>query len=283
LRVAELIGFYMRYRRVLERERYSLALMSSHSNPHGIAFNVAARRAGIPVVLITHGMPVRPVANLSYDLAVVHCREAIDAYASGGCHMGDVLVHGRRQHLSPMPDGQLPDRVAVGIFLCKDVNEACLRALLQRLHADERVARILLRPHPFNMWAGLERWIVGCADPRIALSAGRGVFADIIASDVVLAGNSSVHIEAVVAGRPSAYVPGFDHATPDMHRFVAAGLIPSVTDDLSFDPEAMLRFYRRPEWPGILRQFANVSDSGAEVAANVASIMRRLARQQLDA
>jgi hypothetical protein len=283
LRVAELLGFYMRYRRVLVRERYSLAVMSSHSNPHGIAFNIAARSAGIPVVLITHGMPVRPVANLSFDLAIVHCHDAVGAYEDGGCQLGRVLVHGRRQHQAAMPDGPLPARIVVGIFLCKDVNESRLRTLVQRLRADERVARILVRPHPFNMWAGLARWIAECADERISLSTGRDVFQDIVASDVVLAGNSSVHIEAVLAGRPSAYVPGFDHATPDMHRLVANGLIPSIGDDLRFDPEAMLQFYRRAEWPGILQRFANVNESEAEVAANAAGVMRRLALQRLDA
>ncbi|HYX41900.1 MAG TPA: hypothetical protein VE821_09400, partial [Pyrinomonadaceae bacterium] len=64
LRVVELVGYYARYLDLFQRGRCQLALMSSHSNPHGIAFNLAARKCGVPVVLITHGMPIRPVARL---------------------------------------------------------------------------------------------------------------------------------------------------------------------------------------------------------------------------
>ena len=56
LRVVELIGYYMRYLEVFESGEFSLAVMSSHSNPHAIAFNLAARRFGVPTVMITHGM-----------------------------------------------------------------------------------------------------------------------------------------------------------------------------------------------------------------------------------
>jgi hypothetical protein len=34
-----------------------------------------------------------------------------------------------------------------------------------------------------------------------------------------------VLIDSITAGIPSAYVAGLDHSPPDLHRFVAAGLI----------------------------------------------------------
>src|SRR5207244_1380141 len=64
LRVIELIAYYSRYVELFERHRINLALTSNHSNPHGIAFAIAAQKAGVPTVLISHGMPVRPVARL---------------------------------------------------------------------------------------------------------------------------------------------------------------------------------------------------------------------------
>ena len=43
LRVIELLGYYARYLARFRGGRFHLAVMSSHSNPHGIAFNLAAR------------------------------------------------------------------------------------------------------------------------------------------------------------------------------------------------------------------------------------------------
>ena len=155
LRVVELIGYYTRYLEIFEKHRFNLAVTSNHSNPHGLALNLAARKAGMPVVLVTHGMPIRPVARLSYELAIVHCEAARQTYLEEGCRMTRVLAHGRRQCYLPMPAGRMPQNLTVGIFLCKEVNEVRLGNLVALLLSQPDVSRILIRPHPKNLWRGL--------------------------------------------------------------------------------------------------------------------------------
>lgn len=274
LRVVELLGYYTRYLALFRGGRFRLAVMSSHSNPHGIAFNLAARRCGVPVVLVTHGMPVRPVAPLSYEVAVVHCEAARQTYEAEGCRMARVLVHGRRQQHAPMPTAPLAERLAVGVFLCKDVNEGRLRDLVERLLAAPRVSRVLVRPHPKNLWRGIEGWVGLRNEPRLSLSRGVSLLQDIASSDIVLAGNSSVLAEALTAGRPAAYVPGIDHGPPDLHAFVARGLVYQYADDRGLDPNAMQRFYLRPDWPTALSLFANIDEDAATVAALTREALR---------
>src|ERR1044072_288830 len=250
--------------------------MSSHSNPHRIACNLAARRCGVPVVLVTHGMPVRPVAQLSYELALVHCEAARQTYEEEGCRMKRVLVHGRRPHHAPMPDAPLAERLAVGLFLCKDVNEERLRALFERLLADTHVSRVLVRPHPKNLWRGLNEWVMSRREPRLSLSRGNTVFQDIEASDIVLAGNSSVLAEALTAGRPAAYVPGLGHGSPHLPTFVSRGLVYQYSDERDLDPDAMQRFYLRPDWTAALRLFANIDENEATVGWRVGEALREV-------
>jgi hypothetical protein len=277
LRVIELLGYYFAYVRIFRRGGYVLAMMSSHSNPHAIAFNVAARRFGVPVVLITHGMPVRPVARMRFDLGVVHCADAQRTYAEEGCRISHVLTHGRREEFAPMPAGPSCGPASVGIFLCKDVDEEGLRSLVRGLLASPWVGAIRVRAHPFNLWRGLGPWIASLDDARVRLGAGGTIEADLVGTAVVLAGNSSVHLDAVVAGRPSAYVRGLDHGGSDLHRFVARGLVYEVDAGGSLDPEAMLAFYRRPGWLDVLRDFANIDEDRATVAARAAEAIQRLA------
>ncbi|HEX8116446.1 MAG TPA: glycosyltransferase, partial [Pyrinomonadaceae bacterium] len=267
LRAVELLGYYARYLSLFRSGRFRLAVMSSHSNPHGIAFNLAARRCGVPVVLVTHGMPVRPVAPLAYELAVVHCEAARQTYEEEGCRIGRVLVHGRREHYAPMPHGPLPGRLSVGVFLCKDVNEGRLRSLVEGLLNDSRVSCVLVRPHPKNLWRGLEEWVGSRGEPRLSLSGSGSVFEDVAASDVVLAGNSSVLAEALTAGRPAAYVRGIDHGSYDLHAFVSRGLVYEYEDERGLDTEAMRRFYQRADWPDALQLFSNVREDAESVAA----------------
>ncbi|MEK6336901.1 MAG: hypothetical protein AABM67_18405 [Acidobacteriota bacterium] len=275
LRVVELVGYYMRYLAVFTSADFDVAVMSSHSNPHGIAFNQAARKCGLPTVLITHGMPVRPVARLSFNLAVIHCEAARQTYLDGGCELGRVLIHGRLQDHQPMP-ADLAKKLVVGIFLCKDVREGNLAALIDRLVSEPRVSRIIIRPHPKNLWAWLDTWIASRNDSRISRTGGRSVLQDVAATDLVLAGNSSVLVDAVVAGRPAGYVPGLDHGSLDLHQFAASGLIFPVEEDSELDLEAMLRFYQRADWPIILGRFANVEEEELAVMNRAVDIMRAL-------
>jgi hypothetical protein len=169
---------------------------------------------------------------------------------------------------------QLPERLNVGIFLCKDVNEKRLQDLVTRLLAEPNVSSVRIRPHPKNLWVGLKDWVVRQHEPRLNLSSGAPVFDDVRSVDVVLAGNSSVLIDAITAGRPSGYVADLDHGPHDLHRFVESGLIYPLTDE--WTPDSMLRFYQRPDWLNVLRVFANIDESEETVAIKAAAMMRQL-------
>ncbi len=134
-----------------------------------------------------------------------------------------------------------------------------------------------MRPHPKNLWAGLDEWIASRNELRLRRSHGVTVFGDIEESDIVLAGNSSVLVDAVTAGRPGGYVSGLDHGPADLHEFVARGLIYPIDDEFGFDPDAMLSFYRRLDWPNVLRLFANIDQDEATVEAQVCAAIRDLA------
>ena len=278
LRVAEFLAFYSRYLEIFRQGRFRLAVTSNHSNPHGLAFNLAARKCRVPQVLITHGMPVRPVARLTYDLAIVHCDAAQRTYFEEGCRIAHVLTHGRRQHYRPMPS-KPSGQVVLGIFLCKEVNETCLKTLVARLLDCSDVSTILIRPHPKNLWIGFNEWIATQDQFRVCLGNGATVSQDIESVDIALAGNSSVLIDALTAGRPSAYVIGLDHGPPDLHRFAESGLVYILPDVFNgeWNFAAMLAFYQQPDWVNILRHFANIEEEETAVLQRGLSIMRELA------
>ena len=274
MRVIELLGYYTRYVELFSRADFDVALTSNHSNPHGIAFNLAARKCGVPVVLISHGMPVRPVARLEYELAVVHCKAAAQTYLDEGCRIGQILVHGRKQDHVLMRTGPLPAKINVGIFLCKDVNEHRLKALVDNLLATDRVTRILIRPHPKNLSRNLHSWIASRNDARLSVSVKSTVADDLRGLDVVFGGNSSVLIESVTAGIPSAYVDALDHGSPDLHRFVASGLV--FRTELKPDLDAIMCFYQKPGWTETLKIFANIDEDESSVLSKTLKVMATL-------
>lgn len=274
MRVIELLGYYARYVELFSQGAFDVAVTSNHSNPHGIAFNLAARKCGVPVMLISHGMPVRPVARLKYDLAVVHCAAAAQTYLDEGCRIDRVLTHGRKQDHVPMRAAGLASQLNAGIFLCKDVNEQRLKVLVDNLLANDRVSRVVIRPHPKNLWTQMDAWIASHHDGRLCKSREALAVEDVKGVDVVFGGNSSVLIEAVTAGVPSAYVDHLDHGSPDLHRFVAAGLIYRTDVDPNLDE--LVGFYRQSGWEQRLCRFANIDEDESTVIANTAKAIRAL-------
>jgi hypothetical protein len=281
LRALELAAYYRRYTGLFAARSFQLAVMSSHSNPHGIALNLAARQFGVPVVLITHGMPVRPIARLDYDLAIVECEASRQVYEAAGCRISQVVIKSRQRDHAPMripfPSGAL----TAGLFLSKDPAVASIRHCLRLLLADARVARVIIRPHPVNLWRGLAACVASFADPRLLVRSSGSLPDDLRLCDLVLAGNSTVLLDAVIAGCPGCYVRGFDHGPYDVQSFVRDRLIYEWIPQGPIATDAIEQFYHRAGWHRILRRYADIERADDDVTLAVRAAVSKLAPARL--
>ena len=119
-------------------------------------------------------------------------------------------------------------------------------------------------------------WIKSLNDSRLQKSPNAEVSRDLETLDFVFAGNSSVLVEAVTAGRPGVFIPHLDYGNPDLHEFVARKLIYQMNDALDFKPDEILKFYLRPEWSNVLRFFANIDEDETLVKTKIESAMRKI-------
>jgi hypothetical protein len=170
-----------------------------------------------------------------------------------------------------------PSGLSVGLFLSKDPVEAQIVRCLRVLLADSRVCRIMLRPHPVNLWSALETTVAAFADPRLVPRSSGSLVDDLHGCDLVFGGNSTVLLDAVVSGRPACYVRGFDHGPYDVQDFVHDGLVYEWMPQAPVDLADIDRFYGRPAWPAILRRFADIDHAEDEVASAVVAAVNRLA------
>jgi hypothetical protein len=272
MRVMELLFYYRRYYDFFAQAAVGCAVVSNHTNPHGLAFNLAARRFGVRTVLVTHGMPIRPIARLDFDVAIVENRACRQMYEEAGWRIGRWILKPRRLDYVPFKPPASFDRLTVGVLLSKDPREDRVIELLRALLSDTRVAAVIVRPHPLNLWAGLGARLERLRDSRLTLSAGGPVSDDLAACDLVTAGNSTIHVEAVTAGIPSCYVRDLDHGPYDEQSFVRDGLICQMAG-LSLQPAGVVTFYQREQWPGVLRKYACVDAGEEEFAPAVAAAL----------
>jgi hypothetical protein len=283
LRACELVACYTRYLELLDGSSLRAAVLSTHSNPHGIALNLAARRLGTSVVLITHGMPIRPLARLHYDLAIYESVASRRIYDDAGCRMRWTVIKSRRCDYAPM---QLPEPAApatVGIFLSKDPIEGQVMQCLRALMTDYRIVRIVVRPHPVNLWRDLAARVESLRDARVLLQRRTALADDLAMCDVVVGGNSTVLLDAVVAGRPACYVSGLDHGPHDVQDFVKDRLVYEWPAPSRLDFLALEQFYLRRDWPRVLRAYADVDRTDEDVIAAVQAALAAMIDRRVGA
>jgi hypothetical protein len=187
------------------------------------------------------------------------------------------VIKSRQRDFRPMRESMGSHALTVGLFLSKDPVEEQVVRCLRRLRSDPRIARIILRPHPVNLWPGLAAAVTSLDDPRVSVRSSGFLDEDLRHCDLVLGGNSTVLLDAVISGRPACYVRGFDHGPYDVQEFVRDTLIYEWTADCPIDVAAIERFYRRPAWSAVLRRYADIDRADEEVTAAVVAAVNRLA------
>lgn len=275
IRALELVFYYDRIGRMLDTGRYRVAVMSSYSNPWGIALNIAARRRGIPVVHVMHGEPVWPVPRLDFDLAIVNNQASYELLLRAGCRIDRVIVRSATARYRPLPIA-LPQRnITIGLFLSKQPRKERVISWIRGLLAGDGVESIRVRPHPANLWSGIRSALADFPSDRVILSSA-SADDDLRRCDFIIAGNSSVHVDALIGGVHSIYSRDLDHSTGGALALLADGLAYEVDSVGSVRVDDVLRFYARPEWITGFRRHANLDQDDAEIAHETRSAFGEL-------
>jgi hypothetical protein len=268
VRALELVFLYDRLGRLLDEGRHRVAVTSTYSNPWGIALNLAARRRGIPVVHVMHGAPLWPLPRLDYALVVANDRASLEVLARAGCRIDRGVVKSARPRHRALPVSPAGRPLTVGIFLSKEPARDRVLAWIAGLLDHAAVGHVLVRPHPANLWSGLEEALAALPPTRVTLSSGDAT-ADLRRCDAIVAGNSSVHLEALTMGVPSVHVRALDNTPGDAFQLAGDDLLFAADAPAQLDPAALHAFYARPSWRAAFARYANLEQDEAEVAAEL--------------
>ena len=269
MRMMETVFYYFRFMELFRDHKFNYTVMSSAANPHAVAFNLAAKRSGVRSVIVLHSMPTKTMGRLFYDLAIVESEAAKNVYEQEAAGVKQFIVKSSRPSFRPM---QIPEKwsdLTAALFLSKDPQEDVVRKIIDDFLEHGAVERFLVRPHPANLDPGLRSRLTASYGERVFFSAGGPAHDDIAQSDLIVAGNSGVHVEAVLAGKLSCFVAGLDHSPFDLLGFVDAGLIYHLKETSAFDPEKVVEFYSAASWLDVLRIYANIDQEPEQVAVAI--------------
>jgi hypothetical protein len=271
LRVVELLSYYAKLGELLDEGHHRVAVMSSYSNPWGIALNLAATARGIPVVHVMHGVALDPVPRLNYDAMILNDPCSAEAFSRAGCAVGATIVKSAGI-VASAPRAIPASDICVAILLSKEAERNRVHSLVATLLERSDVASIVIRPHPAGLWARIAEELSAYPAGRVHIA--RATLAeDLRWADVVIAGRSSAHVDALAAGVPTIFDPQIDTSGAAGLSFLSDGTVFVANDDPArLQLESVDTFYHRTEWYDLFRRHANVAESPAQVRERIAKL-----------
>lgn len=218
---------------VLMKTRPRYVVVANDLNAHTRSLITAAGRLGIRTVYLQHAAVTRLFPPLDVDLAFLDGRESAAAYAEAARACGfsastQVFLSGQKKPLDPGRDDS-HTKVGLAVNRLDRFEDIC--ALVHRLTTSGM--DVLVRPHPGQHRSFRRRLEATFADhPAVEMSCPDtepvGTFLG--RCRLLLAGHSSIHLEAAVTGVASYFVDLSESSISDFYGFLQSGLVESLPE-----------------------------------------------------
>ncbi len=224
-------GFLRVARAFLLRARPGLVLVS---NDHLMRTRVVARAAndlGIPTAYVQHASVTERFPPLFTSAAFLDGRDALEKYLAASPSRTRVFLTGSPLHDGLVREGAArgaSDKVGVCLNLLDDPEPVI--ALVRMLQEADWAGGVEVRTHPRDQrpWRQMLA-SAGPASPRVVSAVEEPIERFLARVGKVVAGDSNVHLESAVFGRPSVCLQPSGRRT-DAYGFARAGLTASVTN-----------------------------------------------------
>lgn len=225
-------GYYVVSRLWLRHYRPGVVVVSNDSAVFQRSLCLAAHHEGIPTVFIQHASASPLFPTLMFDFALLDGSDALETYERP--HSGSktkIFLVGMPKfdrYYGSINRKQRAESIGIGVNMLDPLEN--VKKLISQLRAHFPDAPMHLRPHPrenrMTMWEEL-------ADEfnlSISNANAEDVFAFLSKVDLIIAGNSSIHVEAVMLNVYSITYNFQPHSDYKAYSFVERGLSVQAAD-----------------------------------------------------
>jgi hypothetical protein len=213
---------------------------SSEGNPHGRAIVSLGQVFNFQTHFVTHAPSV--IEPLSFKATTGNFVGAagLEEYLQQGAQFEKVVVKNYLFPLYGFPVRKIPADGALKICLClsKETDTMALESVIANIKKIFRVGRIAVRAHPSRL--------VTASHGYEELPADHADLARLSEFDLMVAGSSNVHFEALTRGVPTIFSGLLDKKGLHTYKFIAGQLVPSIETHQTV--ELINQHYQDPHW-----------------------------------
>lgn len=197
-------GYYEEWRRILRMTQPKAIVFSNDHNIESRSLLLAANSLGVKTIYIQHASVSTSFPQLRFGLSLLEGQDAWDKYKSIGVITGEVKLVGMPKFdtyiLHRRSRGEI-SRIGIPYNLNDDPD--VIRSVVRALHENFPHKQIVLRSHPKDKSPvdyKKEFSFITVSDPFQENS-----FDFLKHQDLVIAGNTSIHLEATLLNIPAIY------------------------------------------------------------------------------
>ena len=226
-KILEATGLFEACKAILKKGKPEAMIFANDHNIKNRALMRAAEQLQIPTIYIQHASISEVFPPLDFDLNLLEGQDTLDKYQKIGPVRGKV-------HLVGMPKfdwykAKRKKRAAVqNIGVCGNLLDEIekIESLIDTLYQHNMNWNITYRPHPRD-----KRMLNSKKVTNINDSKEIGIFEYLLEQDLIICGNTSTHLEAVILNIPSIYYNmSYNESPDDYYGYVKNGLIQRADD-----------------------------------------------------
>ncbi len=220
--VFKAVGQYEACRYFIQKHEPAYIVFANDHTIFPRAMLLAAKSLGVPTIYVQHASVTPYFPPLDFDLSLLEGQATLDRYAQNGRVGGEVRFIGMPKFDPYVSLRNTQTQVQrVGICCNKLDETADVETLVDYLVAQLPQLRFTFRPHPadernFSMPEGV-----------LYSTKAENVFDFLQKQDLIIAGNTSTHLEAVLLNVVSVYYEfgAYDTNISDMYGYCKNGLV----------------------------------------------------------
>lgn len=213
-RAAEFMALYSA---VVRRQHNVCAYMAASSfTPNAAAVLLAGRKKGVKTIFVANGLDTSPFFDQKVEIMIAGCPYNLKDNKKAKLKIAHSLGGIESKAM------QIKEVKKIGIFLSGNLNMAALLKLVAQL--KEANFEVLIREHPNQEFklkdceiraliAGQSKILITSLDQALELC------------DLVIAGNSSVHVDCLSRGVPTIYHALLDEDERDLFGFLGNNIV----------------------------------------------------------
>ncbi len=237
LRQCEMLCWLLYWEKKLHESSVQTLIVSTDGNPHGLAIFIVAQILKKKSIFATHACLPLNAAPFTATIALLYGPAAQELYLKNGCAFQEIKFLNSTRKL---PTSFLPRAPRILIACSKVLRWEQLQPYMQSLAN----CKFFLRPHPNHV--DKKESYASLGIPLLTMEAIDQCLSTI---DLVWGGNSNLHLDCFLQGKPTFFLPEIELVTEPQLPFVN-GLIPRWQKNISIqgNVDHFCNLASQPNW-----------------------------------